>query len=307
MTSALTVASAALGAFPGRGRAHPRVLEEVARRLKAHDAECLTDSFVTRCGGSIAIITAHRPADQAAVQLLIQESLEAGRVVGRNLGLEVNGHPGAESAASIEISRESEGALVFITDRAEPSAWTPLLCRVLADPFVTPRLADDPTMREGFIFELAGDPPERFQTPGETYTLLAALRDGTGRGIRRVFTPDEEACAVVSSSGPGGSFLVGTTGGDGLPLTGEWLRAAMTPLAFARTVLFPVAVCDAFGGEGDGLSRCCCLGFQLADSRLVGPADLFDDPAFDLARRECQELSRLQRFLDPIPVLRSHS
>lgn len=307
MTGAVTVASAALGTFPGRGRAHPRVLEEVARRLKDHDAECLTDSFVTRCGGSVAAIATHRPTDRATVRQLIGEVFEAGRGVARNRGLEMSGERMEASCATIELADTGTGILVFITDRAGPGAWTPLLCRLLADPFGTPRLADDPALCEGFVFELTGDHPERFRTPGGTIALLAALRDGTSRSVGRVFTPEDKAVAVVSSASPGGSALIGTTGHDCLPLTGEWLRAAMTPLADTGTVLFPVAVCDAFGGEGDGLSRCCCLGFQVTAGRLVGPADLFDDPTFDHVRRECLELSRLQRLMAPFSTVQPRS
>ncbi len=297
--NAITVASGTLGTFPGRGRAHPRVIEEVAHRLKDQGRELLTDSFVTRCGSSVAVVAVHDPDDRSDVLLLVREAFQAGREVAHDRGLEMGGDRNEANGITIELPDTGTGILVFVTDRAGPGTWTPLLCRATADPFFTPRLATDAVMRGGYVFELQGDGGRRFQTPGELFDLLAALRDGTGRGIGRVVSTKGEAVAVVSSPAPGGSFLVGATGGDGLPHTGEWLRAAKTPLADAGTVLFPVAVCDAFGGEGDGLSRSCCIGFQLSAGRLIGPADLFDDPAFDPVRRECLELSRQRRLLDP--------
>jgi fructose 1,6-bisphosphatase len=45
--------------------------------------------------------------------------------------------------------------------------------------------------------------------------------------------------------------------------------------------LMPVSVDEATPGRFDGLPRVIALGFQLAGGRLVGPRDLFDDPAFD--------------------------
>jgi fructose 1,6-bisphosphate aldolase/phosphatase len=33
------------------------------------------------------------------------------------------------------------------------------------------------------------------------------------------------------------------------------------------------------------------LGFQLNECKLEGPVDLFDDPAFDLARKKCNEIA----------------
>lgn len=301
MTGAVTVAVAEIGAFPGRGRAHPRVVEEVSRRIRQREGTPLAGSFVARCGGSVVIVAAHGPSDHPQVRLLLGDALEAGRAVGLNRGLDGCGDRTAASFATIEGTGANTGILVFVTDRAGPGIWTPLLCRLFADPFETPRLADDPVLREGFVFELTGSPTERFQTPGGILSLLAALRDGTGRRVARVLTPGSgKTVAAVSDPGPGGSILVGTTGDARLPFTGEWLRAAMTPCADEGTILFPVAVCDAGGGAGDGLSRCCCLGFQLTPGRLVGPADLFDDPAFDLARQGCLGLLRPQRLLNPL-------
>lgn len=297
--NAITVASGTLGTFPGRGRAHPRVLEEVTHNLKDLGRDLVTASFVTRCGSSVAVVAVHDPGDRADVRLLVRKVFQAGRELAKERGLEMGGDTSEANCATVELPDTGTGILVFVTDRAGPGAWTPLLCRATADPFFNPRLATDAAMRRGYVFELQGGGGPGFRTPGELFDLLAALRDGTRRGIERVVTAEGEAVAAVSSPAPGGSFLVGATGSDGLPRTGEWLRAAMTPLADARTVLFPVAVCDAFGGEGDGLSRCCCIGFQLEAGRLVGPADLFDDPAFDPVRRECLELSRQRRLLDP--------
>lgn len=295
MKGACTAASADLGTFPGRGRAHPRVLEEVGRRLKAEEGGLLADSFVTRCGSAVVLLATHKKRDAADVRRLVEETLEGARTVGRALGLDYGDRPAETGLVTVELDEESGGLLLFMTDRAGPEAWTALLCRVLADPFSTPRLATDPSMREGFVFEIGGEPSVRFRTPAGTYSLLSALAEGPGRSVGQILTPTGESVAVVSSPGSGGSVLLGRTGGAGVPALGEWLRAAMVPIAARDGALFPVAVCDAFGGAGDGLPRWCCFGFQVADGHLVGPADLFDDPAFDPVRRDCLDLARLRR------------
>lgn len=49
--------------------------------------------------------------------------------------------------------------------------------------------------------------------------------------------------------------------------------------------LMPVPVHRATPSRFDGPPRVIALGFQIAGGRLVGPRDLFDDPAFEEARR----------------------
>ncbi|MFQ5911425.1 MAG: fructose 1,6-bisphosphatase, partial [Thermoplasmata archaeon] len=41
------------------------------------------------------------------------------------------------------------------------------------------------------------------------------------------------------------------------------------------------------------------LGFQVSDARLVGPVDLFDDPAFDLTRQTAQVMTDYMRRHGP--------
>ncbi|MEM0262676.1 MAG: fructose 1,6-bisphosphatase, partial [Nitrososphaerota archaeon] len=41
------------------------------------------------------------------------------------------------------------------------------------------------------------------------------------------------------------------------------------------------------------------LGFQIKNARLIGPADLFDDPAFDESRRMAQAIADYMRRHGP--------
>jgi fructose 1,6-bisphosphate aldolase/phosphatase len=40
-------------------------------------------------------------------------------------------------------------------------------------------------------------------------------------------------------------------------------------------------------------------GFQLANGKLVGPLDMFDDPAFDNARKEANDIADILRRHGP--------
>jgi len=58
----------------------------------------------------------------------------------------------------------------------------------------------------------------------------------------------------------------------------------------------PVSLKDAKCTYFDGPPRVIALGFQLCNGELIGlehekPADLFDDPAFDYARRKAMEIA----------------
>ena len=54
----------------------------------------------------------------------------------------------------------------------------------------------------------------------------------------------------------------------------------------------------------DGPPRAVALGFQLARGKLIGPRDLFDDPGFDAAREECNQIANYLRRLGPFEPAR---
>jgi fructose 1,6-bisphosphate aldolase/phosphatase len=63
--------------------------------------------------------------------------------------------------------------------------------------------------------------------------------------------------------------------------------------------LMPVALKDAHPSRFDGPPRLVALGFQLADGKLVGPTDLFDDPGFDNVRQEANNIADYLRKHGP--------
>ena len=63
--------------------------------------------------------------------------------------------------------------------------------------------------------------------------------------------------------------------------------------------LMPVAQKNAKCTRFDGPPRVIALGFQLAHGKLVGPSDLFDDPAFDNARKLANDITDYLRRQGP--------
>jgi fructose 1,6-bisphosphate aldolase/phosphatase len=63
--------------------------------------------------------------------------------------------------------------------------------------------------------------------------------------------------------------------------------------------LMPVAQRQSNPSRFDGPPRVIAAGFQLAEGKLVGPVDMFDDPAFDNARQEARDIADILRRHGP--------
>ena len=63
--------------------------------------------------------------------------------------------------------------------------------------------------------------------------------------------------------------------------------------------LMPVPLRFAHPSRFDGPPRVISLGFQLANGKLIGPSDMFDDPGFDEARRLCNIIADHMRNHGP--------
>jgi len=63
--------------------------------------------------------------------------------------------------------------------------------------------------------------------------------------------------------------------------------------------LMPVPFYEANPSRFDGPPRVIAAGFQLSGGKLLGPRDLFDDPAFDGARKKANEIADYLRAHGP--------
>jgi fructose 1,6-bisphosphate aldolase/phosphatase len=61
----------------------------------------------------------------------------------------------------------------------------------------------------------------------------------------------------------------------------------------------PVAQRNAYPVRFDGPPRVMAMGFQIADGMLIGPADMFDDPAYDPSRQKAAEIADYMRRHGP--------
>jgi len=316
MKTTISVIGAGVGSFPGPSRAHPRLLEEAAKRLKEQEGGLLIDSFVARCGAGLELVMTHaRGVGDEEVRSLAGNVLHSCAEIAT--GLKLHGVDrdfsldAVQGAAEMEFEeRESEPVLLFMVAPARAGAWNFHLFRTFADPFTTPGLVREPAMRDGFVFEvhdLIACRKAFFRTPNESYDLLACLGASSRYVVRHVFSKEGAIAASTSIPRPdrSGRMHAGASAPvmivrseSGFPAVGECLTPFTTPFLIASGLrsgrhapLMPVAVCDAGCTVGDGPPRATCLGFQVSEGKLIGPADMFDDPGFDLVRSRCIELA----------------
>jgi fructose 1,6-bisphosphate aldolase/phosphatase len=216
--------------------------------------------------------------------------------------------------AEMEIEeRASDPIVVFAADKTSAGSFNYPLFRMFADPMNTAGLVIDPNMLCGFKFEVIDtleDKSAVIQCPTEMYELLALIGTVGRYAVSRVWrASDDLICA--SSSVSKLSLIAGKYVGKddpvmiaraqhGLPAVGEILAPFMHSYFVQGWMrgshwgpLMPVGLkaskCTAF----DGPPRIVALGFQMANGKISSDdegkpliADLFDDPAFSIARRE---------------------
>jgi len=312
MKTTVSVLGAGVGSYPGLSRAHPRLLEEASKRLREQEGGLLADSFVARCADGLELVMTHtRGVGDEEILDLGRDVLQSCVGIAAGMRLHTAGRGSIPVPVEMEFEeRGSEPVLLFMAAGAREGAGNLHLFRTFADPFTTPGLVDNLSMRDGFVFEvhdLAGRRKALFRTPEESYALLACIGEPARYVVARVYSKDGAIAAAASSGWPGRGEHLGSTyqvtlvrAESGFPTVGECLAPFMTPFLVAGGLttttyapLMPVAVCDANRTLGDGPPRATCLGFQVCTGRLIGPADMFDDPAFDPVRRRCLELGEM--------------
>lgn len=330
----LSAIKADVGGWVGHTTVHPDVLEACFRTVRAakHDG-LLLDCEVGHVGDDVHLLMTHtRGVDDPEIHRLAWNAFMKGTEVARRLKLYGAGQdllsdafsgnvrgmgPGCAEMEFVE--RKSEPVIVFRADKCAPGAWNLPLYKIFADPFNTAGLVIDPAMSEGFSFvvldalegtEIVLDAPE------EIHALLMFLGT-TGRYVvdRVLRRSDGEVAAAASTQKL--SLIAGKYVGkddpvlmvrcqSGFPAVGE----ALEPFAFPHLVtgwmrgshngpLMPCAFRDAVCGRFDGPPRVVAAGFQVAQGKLVGPKDLFDNPGFDRARALANEMADYLRRHGP--------
>jgi fructose 1,6-bisphosphate aldolase/phosphatase len=209
--------------------------------------------------------------------------------------------------------RTSDPIIVFAADKTSAGSFNYPLFRIFADPMNTAGLVIDPNMLCGFKFEIIDTQEDKsviLQCPIEMYEMLALIGTVGRYAISRVWrASDNLICA--SSSVSKLSLIAGKYVGKddpvmiaraqhGLPAVGEILAPFMHTYFVQGWMrgshwgpLMPVGLSDSKCTAFDGPPRIVALGFQIANGKISSDddgqplvADLFDDPAFSLARHE---------------------
>ncbi len=220
--------------------------------------------------------------------------------------------------------RGSDPVVVYAADKTEPAAFNYLLYRIFADPFNTAGLVIDPRMVAGFKFEVFDAYESKsvvLKTPEESYSLIALIGTTERYMISRIWRAEDDEIAAASSTTKL-SLIAGkyvgkddpvclVRGQSGLPSVGEITSPFLHTYLVAGWMrgshwgpFMPVGLKDSKCTVFDGPPRIVALGVQIADGRLAADddgnpmvVDIFEDPAFEQARREALELaSHLRRM-----------
>ena len=330
MKVTLSVIKADIGGFVGHSSTHPEVVNAVKEFVeKEVEKGNLIDCDILTCGDDIAIVMTHtHGVDAELVHRIAWDAFTKGTEVAKKLKLYGAGQDLLTDAFSGNVKgmgpgvaemefeeRPSEPVIVFFADKTSPSAWNLPLYEMFADPMNTAGLVIDPKMHEGFTFEVLdvySGKAVKLSTPAELYDLLALIGSVGKYVVKNVYRNyDGEIAATASTQKL--SLIAGQYVGkddpvlivraqSGFPAVGEILEPFARPWIVEGWMrgshngpLMPVSFEDARPSRFDGPPRVIAAGYQLADGKLLGPVDLFKDPAFDKARRVAQEMADMLR------------
>ena len=274
----ISVIKADVGSFPGHSRTHPKLLEKAAQMLRAEEGKLLIDSFVTHCGDDLELIMTHaHGVDHEKVHKLAWDVFMECTKIAKSMKLYGAGQDMLANAFSGNVKgmvpgvaemefeeRGSDPVLVFMADKTEAGAWNFFLYKIFADPFNTAGLVIDPSMHEGFIFEvhdLIRKRRIRFLCPEESYGLLAYIGAPSRYVIKHVFKKDGTIAASTSTQRL--NMIAGRYVGkddpvmivraqSGFPSMGEAIEPFTIPVLVAGWMrgshhgpFMPVGLCDA--------------------------------------------------------------
>jgi fructose 1,6-bisphosphate aldolase/phosphatase len=330
----LSVIKADIGGYVGHSGMHPALMEAAEERLDfARRQGELLDYHVMACGDDLGLVMTHtRGNDNEAIHKLAWDVFARCTDIAHELKLYGAGQDLLSDAFSGNMrgmgpgyaemtfeERPAEPILIFFADKTSAGAWNLPLYRMFADPFNTAGLVISPKLHEGFRFVVLDVLENRvieLDTPEEAYDLLAYIGSPGRYTISHVFSRATGDIAAVTSTQRLSLIAGKYVGKDDpvcivraqsqFPAVGEVLEPFSTPHLVEGWMrgshhgpLMPVGVQQATPSRFDGPPRVIALGFQLANGQLVGPRDMFDDPAFDEARREANRIADYLRRHGP--------
>ncbi|MCL5266437.1 MAG: fructose-1,6-bisphosphatase [Chloroflexi bacterium] len=333
MKLTLSVIKADIGGYVGHSSMHPELLETAREHMgRAKASGLLIDYHVTRVGDDVQLIMTHTLGEEdEKIHKLSWDTFLACTEVAKKLKLYGAGQDlltdtfsgnvkgmGPGVAEILIDERKSEPVLIFMADKTAAGAWNMPLYKMFCDPFNTAGLVIAENMHDGFKFEVhdvIGHKKVFFNTPEEIYDMLVFIGAPARYCVKGVYTKDGDMAA--SSSTQRLSLMAGRYVGKDDPVlivrsqgTFPAVGEVLEPFAFPAIVegwmrgshhgpLMPVSFAQCNPSRFDGPPRVICAGFQLADGKLVGPVDMFDDPSFDPARQQANVVGEVLRRHGP--------
>jgi len=329
----ISVIKADIGGYVGHSSMHPNVVSRAMQALeKAKGKGTIVDFHVTHCGDDLDLIMTHRLGENAGdIHKLAWDVFVDCTNLAKELKLYGAGQDLLSDAFSGNVKglgpgvaemtieeRKSEPVIVFAADKTSPGSWNFPLYKMFADPFNTIGLVIDPSMHDGFSFDVLdifADKTVTIKCPEEMYDLLVLVGASEHYLIKAVHKKSGEIAAATSTQKV--NLMAGRYVGkddpvmivrcqSGLPAVGEVLE----PFSMAYMVtgwmrgshwgpFMPVSVADANPTRFDGPPRVIALGFQVSNGTLIGPRDMFADVSYDLARQQANEIANYIRRHGP--------
>ena len=225
--------------------------------------------------------------------------------------------------AEMEIEeRRSDPFVVFAADKTEPGAFNYPMFKIFAGPSNTAGLVIDPSLFGGFKFEvldLQENQKVVLKCPEEMYELIALIGTPGRYVVSHVWRASDDLICAASSTTKLALIAGKYVGKDdpvsivraqhGLPAVGEVLAPFMHTYLVEGWMrgshwgpLMPVGLKDSRCIVFDGPPRIVAVGFQVNNGGMAcddqaNPliSDMFEDPAFNMARREAMEYAAILR------------
>jgi len=329
----ISVIKADIGGYVGHSSMHPNIMTKAMQSLeKFKNKGTIIDFHVTHCGDDLELILTHRQGyDAQEIHKMAWDIFVECTNIAKEMKLYGAGQDLLSDAFSGNVKglgpgvaelefeeRKSEPVIIFAADKTSPGAWNMPLYKIFADPFNTIGLVIDPSMHDGFTFEVLdifGDKIVKLNTPEDLYDLLVLIGASEHYIINAIYKKSGEKAAATSTQKV--NLMAGRYVGkddpvmivrcqSGLPAVGEVLEPFSMPHFVAGWMrgshwgpLMPVSVENANPTRFDGPPRVIALGFQLNNGTLIGPRDLFADPSYDLARQQANEIANYIRRHGP--------
>jgi fructose 1,6-bisphosphate aldolase/phosphatase len=334
MNITLSVIKADIGGYVGHSSSHPLVLEKAEECIApARASGLLIDYHITRCGDDLELIMTHQEGEEdERIHKLSWDTFIECTQVAKDLKLHGAGQDLLSDAFSGNVKgmgpgvaemefdeRAAETIIIFMADKTSAGGWNLPLYKMFADPFNTIGLVIASNMHSGFSFEVHDVKESKkitFDAPEEIYDMLVFMGAPSRYAVKAVYHRETKEIASVSSTqrlaliagryvGKDDPVCIVRSQGQ-FPAVGEVLDPFASPHLVEGWMrgshhgpLMPVAFHQANPSRFDGPPRVISAGFQLSGGKLVGPRDMFDDPAFDPARRQANEMADFMRRHGP--------